>query len=86
MINISFLEVPMDADVKLKDAMFYTAQPLYKNRSIPFTQLHRMVASDYRQYSPFKFIGGTKVSENWNNSEQNLLIKKPKKYSVNINI
>ena len=74
MINISFLEVPMDSKKKLKDAMFYTAQPLYKNRDIEFTDLHKMVSSDYRQYSPFLFNDGIKKSENWDNSKQNILI------------
>lgn len=74
MINISFLEVPHTDDKKLKDAMFYTAQPLYKNKDIEFTNLHRMVSSDYRQYSPFKFEENTKKSENWNNESQQLII------------
>lgn len=78
MINISFLSTPLDPDnitmIPLKEQMYLTAQPLYKNTNIEFTQLHRMIQSDFRQYSPFKFIGKTKVSENWNNSEQNLLI------------
>jgi len=77
-MNISYLETPLDPKnpnmTPLKDEMFYTAQPLYKNINIEFNQLHRMVSSDYRQYSPFKFIGRKKISENWNNSEQDLLI------------
>lgn len=75
MINISYMEVPHKLGMtKLKDAMYLTAEPLYINKDIEFNQLHRMVASDYRQYSPFRFIGGVKQSDNWNNANQNLLI------------
>lgn len=75
MINISYLGVPLDrGDIKLVDNMYITAEPLYKSKQIPFNQLHRMISSDYRQYSPFRFIGGKKISDRWNNSEQNLLI------------
>lgn len=76
MINISYLNVPLEIEnaPKLKDAMYLTAEPLYKATQLEFTQLHRMIQSDYRQYSPFRFIGGKKVSENWNNSQQDLLV------------
>lgn len=78
MINISYLNTPLDPNnvtmTPLKDEMYLTAKPLYKNTNIEFSQLHRMVQSDFRQYSPFRFIGRVKKSENWNNSEQNLLI------------
>lgn len=74
MINISFLEVPLDIDVKLKDAMYLTAQPLYKNILVKFEDLHKIVSSDYRQYSPFVFNENTKKSENWCNDFQQLLI------------
>lgn len=74
MINISYLEVPLEDDKKLKDAMFYTAKPLYKNKDIRFDNLHRMVSSDYRQYSPFLFNERTKKSENWSNDLQQLII------------
>jgi hypothetical protein len=78
MINISFLEVPLSDSMKdntpLNDKMFLTAKPLYKSKTIPFENLHRIVKSDFRQYSPFEFKDGLKKSENWNNDNQNLLI------------
>jgi hypothetical protein len=42
MINISYLEVPTEFQEnkwegsKLKDNMFFSAEPLYKNINIPF--------------------------------------------------
>lgn len=74
MINISFLDVPIEEELKLKDAMYLTAQPLYKNINIHFSNLHKMVKSDRRQYSPFIFNGGVKKSENWNNDKQDIII------------
>lgn len=78
MINISYLEVPLDPKnpnmTPLKDQMYLTAEPLYKNINMEFAELHRMVSSDFRQYSPFRFIGKKKTSENWNNTDQNLII------------
>lgn len=88
MINISFLNVPLDVqglngkdldlekwnNSKLKDLMWLTAQPLYQNVDIEFSQLIDIVKSDYRQYSPFEFKDKTKKSENWQNDKQNLLI------------
>lgn len=75
MVNISYLEVPIQqGDIKLKDNQYITAEPLYKNIDIDFNELHRMVASDYRQYSPFVFIGNTKLGDNWNNTKQNLIV------------
>ncbi len=73
-INISILEVPTNQDNKLINSMYLTAQPLYRKINIEFNQLHRIVSSDYRQYSPFRFIGGIKVGENWNNMDQDLII------------
>ena len=74
-INISYLNTPLDGDdLKLNENMWITAKPYYKNKNIKFEQLHRMVSSDYRQYSPFLFKDGTKKSENWNNDNQNILI------------
>jgi hypothetical protein len=58
----------------LNDNMHLTAKPLYKNINIPFENLHRIVKSNYRQYSPFVFENRLKKSENWNNDKQNLLI------------
>ena len=79
MINLSYLEVPLYKNkrsimTKLKDAMFYTAEPLYKPTQIEFNKLHEIVNSDYRQYSAFEFIGGKKISEAWNNENQDLII------------
>jgi len=75
MINISYLNVPLeDGFKKLSENMFMTAKPLYKNKVIEFNKLHRMVSSDYRQYSSFAFENNTKKSENWNNEKQNILI------------
>lgn len=75
MINISYLNVPLeDGFKKLSENMYLTAKNLYVNIDIPFNKLHRMVSSDYRQYSPFVFINRTKKSENWNNEKQNILI------------
>lgn len=74
-INISYLNTPLEGDdLKLNENMWITAKPYYKNKNIKFEQLHRMVSSDYRQYSPFFFKDGTKKSENWNNENQNILI------------
>ena len=74
-INISYLNTPLEGeDLKLNDNMWITAKPYYKNKNIKFEQLHRMVSSNYRQYSPFLFKDGTKKSENWNNDNQNILI------------
>lgn len=67
-------EIKKNNEIKLKDSMFMTAKPLYKNKEIEFEQLHRMVSSDNRQYSPFSFSDGIKKSENWNNENQNILI------------
>lgn len=78
MINISILEVPLEENMKdntpLNKKMYLTAQPLYKNISTDWYKLHRIVKSDFRQYSPFIFNGGIKNSENWNNHNQNILI------------
>ena len=77
---ISYLEVPIEYQLenwensKLKDNMWLTSKPLYKTIEIEFTQLHDLIKSDYRQYSPFEFAGGRKKSENWNNDNQNLLV------------
>jgi len=78
-MRISYLQVPLKedgkyVDTKLKDAMWMTAEPLYKSIDIDFKQLHRMVTSDYRQYSPFEYANNQKLSENWNNDNQDLLI------------
>ena len=75
LVNISYLEVPMSHGfLKLKDAMFLTAEPLYKSKVIDFKNIIDIVKSDYRQYSPFVFKDGKKISENWDNSNQNLVI------------
>jgi len=77
---INYLEVPLDYQLekwensKLKDNMFLTAEPLYQTKEIEFTELHNLIKSDYRQYTPFEFMGGKKRSENWSNENQNLLI------------
>ena len=77
---ISYLEVSIEHQLKnwdnskLKDNMWLTAEPLYRIKEIEFKKLHDILKSDYRQYSPFEFIGGIKKSENWNNDSQNLLI------------
>ena len=74
-INISYLNTPLEGDdLKLNENMWITAKPYYKNKNIKFEELHRMVSSDYRQYSPFFFKDKTKKSENWNNDNQNILI------------
>lgn len=53
-INISYLNTPLESDdLKLNENMWITAKPYYKIKNIKFEQLHRMVSSDYRQYSPF---------------------------------
>ena len=74
-INISYLNTPLEGDdLKLNENMWITAKPYYKSKNIKFEKLHRMVSSDYRQYSPFLFKDKTKKSENWNNDNQNILI------------
>ena len=58
-INISYLNTPLEYDdLKLNENMWITAKPYYKNKNIKFEKLHRMVSSDYRQYSPFLFKDG----------------------------
>lgn len=90
MVNISYLEVPMENmgvnaktskidldrwnNSKLKDNMWITAQPLYKNINIEFNKLPNIFVSDYRQISPFEYKGGMKNKEKWKNPKQNLLI------------
>lgn len=72
--NLSYIQVPHDIDSKMKDAMWITAEPLYKKESIEFSKLFRMFQSDYRQISPFDFMNNTKLGENWDNSRQNIVI------------
>jgi len=79
MINISYLNVPLDyysnsGDTRLKNNMHLTAQPLYENKDIPFENLFRIFKSDYRQYTPFTYANNIKKSENWSNEKQNILI------------
>ena len=74
MINISYLEMELNQNGKLRDSMHLTAKPLYKNINVRFENIHRMVKSDRRQYSPFTFKGGLKKSENWSNEKQNILV------------
>jgi hypothetical protein len=69
-VNISYIE----GDKPLKDNMWITAEPKYKNTEINFFNLHKLVSSDYRQYSPYVFSTGKKVKENWSNDNQSLLI------------
>jgi hypothetical protein len=69
-VNISYLE----GVLPLKDNMWITAEPKYKNTEINFFNLHKLVSSDYRQYSPYVFNTGKKVKENWSNDNQSLLI------------
>lgn len=73
-MNISILEVPINENKKLKDAMYLTADPLYKNIEVKFEDLHKIAKSDYRQYSPFIYQDGIKKSEFWNNDKQDLII------------
>ena len=89
-INISVLEVPLEFqgvstdgknldldkfyNSKLKEHMYITAEPLYKNMDIEFDKLIDIISSDYRQYSPFEFIGNVKKSDNWKNDKQNIII------------
>ena len=76
-INLSILEVPLDIsldNIPLCKKMYITAQPLYKNLELDFNNLHRIVSSDFRQYSPFEFFNKTKNSDNWCNLKQNILI------------
>ena len=79
-VNISVLEVPLEfqmkkwEDSKLKDNMYLSAEPLYKNINIEFEKLIDIIKSDYRQYSPFTFKDGIKKSENWLNENQDLII------------
>lgn len=80
LVNLSYLEVPIDYQMqnwdnsKLKDNMWMSANPLYKNLNIEFSKLIDIVKSDYRQYSPFIFKNNTKKGENWSNEKQNILI------------
>jgi len=69
-VNISYIE----SDKTLKDNMWITAEPRYKNTDIEFSSLYRMVSSDKRQYSPYCYTASKKCSEQWNNDKQNVLI------------
>jgi hypothetical protein len=77
---ISVLEVPLNYqddnwdNSKLKNNMWLTAQPIYKSVKVRWDELPSLFKSDYRQLSPFEYIGGVKKSENWNNENQDLLI------------
>jgi len=73
-VHISYLEVPMDLKVKLIDAMYLTAEPIYQTKTIEFGNLHKIVQSDYRQYSPYTFNNGKKIRDNWSNNEQNIIV------------
>lgn len=78
-VNISYIEVPLDFQLlnwdssKLRDNMWMTKDG-YKNINIEFEKLIDLVKSDYRQISPFVFNYGKKISENWDNSKQNIII------------
>ena len=89
-VNISVLEVSLEFqgvstdgknldldkfhNSKLKERMYITAEPLYKNMDIEFDKLIDIVKSDYRQYSPFVFQYGIKKSDNWKNDNQNVIV------------
>ena len=88
-VNISYVEVPLNMqgvsddgkhidlikfhNCKLKDNMWATKDG-YKNIDIEFEKLIDLVKSDYRQISPFVFKDGKKISENWDNSKQDLIV------------
>lgn len=69
-VNISYIEFE---DV-LKNNMWYTAEPFYKNIDIEFDSLSDLVCSDYRQVSPYYYKFRQKNTYGWCNSRQNLLI------------
>ena len=69
-VNISYLEYHKP----LKHNMYATSFPLYRNIDIDWDKLHRLVTSDFRQYSPYLFRNRKKKGINWNNDNQNLLI------------
>lgn len=69
-INVSYLK----GDKVLKDNMWLTAKPLYRNIDIDWEDMHKLVTSDYIQYSPYYYQNRIKKGENWNNDNQNLLI------------
>lgn len=73
-VKLSYLEMPLDKAGALKDNMYITAMPLYKEISMEFSALARFVASDARQISPFTYTGGKKITEQWNNDKQDLII------------
>ena len=69
------MQVPHEQGMtKLKDAMWITAEPLYKQVQVEFENLNRMFMSDFRQISPFDYYSGIKKQENWRNENQNLII------------
>lgn len=69
-VNVSYLK----AHKKLKDNMWLTAKPLYKNIDIQWEDMCKLVSSDYIQYSPYKYKDRIKKSINWSNDNQELLI------------
>ncbi len=78
--SISLIEVPLDFqeknfnNSKMKDNMWITAEPLYRNITVEWEKLLGLFKSDYRQLSPFMYKNNIKLGENWSNQNQNLLI------------
>ena len=70
LINLSYLKT----DIVIKDNMWVTAESNYRNTDIDFFSLADIISSDYIQYSPYYFHSMTKLSVNWDNSNQNILV------------
>lgn len=66
--------MPLDKTGALKDNMYITAMPLYKEISMEFNALARFVSSDVRQISPFTYTEGKKITDQWSNDKQDLII------------
>jgi hypothetical protein len=69
-VNVSYLK----AHKILKENMWLTAKPLYKNIDIEWEDMCKLVSSDYIQYSPYKYKDRIKKGINWSNENQDLLI------------
>ena len=69
-VNISFIE---HTEPLTSDNMYMTLNN-WKNTDISFDNIYKLVGNSNIQYSPYTFYTGKKVSENWNNDKQNILI------------
>ena len=83
-VNISYLDTGVDLTIKknMYRTGIYTdfntnkiVVPSFKNTDISFDRLHEITSKSSVQYSPYIFTNdGTRLSRNWNNNQQNILV------------